>query len=206
MTLAFIVPYRDRVAHLREFVPHIKRRFRKSSIFIIEQGDEKRFNRGKLLNIGFLEFGKQYDYCAYHDIDMLPSKADYSFPTTPTHIATKVQQFRYKMPSDDYFGGVVLFNKEDFIHCGGYSNNFWDWGGEDNEIYFHLRRLNIPIERRSCFFQSLYHKPANPMGFDAEKMTQAKKPRADNDGLKNCKYTVLHVDEFPDYTKITVSL
>src|SRR5687768_16186254 len=143
MNFCFIVPYRSRVNHLSEFVPRMQRRFRNSPIYIIEQADDKPFNRGQLLNVGFKVFGKDFDYVALHDIDMLPTKADYSYPEIPTHLATKVQQFRYKMPAPDYFGGVVLFNKEDFVTCNGYSNKFWFWGGEDNQLYFELVRLNI---------------------------------------------------------------
>lgn len=206
MTFCFIVPYRDRAAHLRQFVPHMTRRFKDSPIYLIEQADDKPFNRGKLLNIGFLEYGIEFDYVALHDIDMLPSKADYSYPEIPTHLATKVQQFRYKMPAPDYFGGVVLFNRQDFVNCNGYSNEFFGWGGEDNALYFHLQRIGMPIARRECFFQSLYHKPANPNGYDAEKMKQAKTQRNENDGLTHCKYEIVDVEEHPQYTKLKVIL
>jgi hypothetical protein len=206
MTFCFVVPYRQRLHHLTEFVPHMQRRFRNAPIYIIEQGDDKPFNRGQLLNIGFVEYGIDFDYVALHDIDMLPTKADYSYPEVPTHLATKVQQFRYKMPAPDYFGGVVLFNNKDFVTCNGYSNKFEGWGGEDNQLYFELQRLKIPIARRECFFQSLYHKPANPNGYDAAKMEQAKKPRDPDDGLTHCKYEVVAREELGGYTKLKVLL
>lgn len=204
MTFCFIIPFRDRWNHLSEFVPHMQRRFRNTPIYIIEQGVDQPFNRGMLLNIGFLEFGIEYDYVALHDIDMLPTKADYSYPEHPTHLATKVQQFRYKMPAPDYFGGVVLFNRQDFITCNGYSNKFYGWGGEDCQLFFELQKLGMPILRRDCFFQSLYHKPANPKGFDREKMEQAKRPRDPDDGLTHCTYTVLSKEECSGYIKLKV--
>ena len=66
---AIIVPYRDlhpsqnRAKHLQQFVPHMKQflsglvdahKIGDYHIYIIEQSDDNRkFNRGKLLNIGF---------------------------------------------------------------------------------------------------------------------------------------------------------
>lgn len=205
-SLAFIVPYRSRPNHLGQFIPHYTRRFKDAKFFIIEQGDNKPFNRGKLLNIGFLEYGKDFDYVALHDIDMLLSKGDYSYPEKPTHLATKVQQFKYSMPSPDYFGGVVLFNRFDFAKVNGYSNNFFGWGGEDNQLYFECLKVGLEIERRDCFYQSLYHPPTNPKGFDQAKMDQAKQPRKENDGLTNCDYKIIDRIEFPLYTKLIVEL
>lgn len=207
---AIIVPYRDRMAHLRSFVPHMYKRFKRSPIFIIEQGDDKPFNRGALLNIGFQLFGVQYPYSAFHDIDMLPFKADYSFPSCPTHLATKVSQFKYRMPSPDYFGGVVLFNKEDYIKCGGFSNNFWGWGGEDNEICNHITSIGMRIERRVCSYESLYHLRSckNPLGWEPEKLKQSKIPRREDDGLGFTNYKAGQFNEnfFMTCSKLTVYL
>jgi len=33
-----------------------------------------------------------------------------------------------------YFGGIVAFNMEDFEQLNGFPNNFWGWGGEDDEL------------------------------------------------------------------------
>lgn len=63
-----IVPYRDRAEHLAKFIEHYKGVL---PIYVIEQADGKPFNRAKLLNVGFLEFGRYYDYAIYHDVDML---------------------------------------------------------------------------------------------------------------------------------------
>ncbi len=207
---AIIVPYRNRMGHLRLFVPHMLKRFKRSTIFLIEQGDGKPFNRGALLNIGFEKFGVDFPYCAFHDIDMLPFKSDYSYPSCPTHLATKVSQFRYEMPSPDYFGGVVLFNTEDYIKCGGFSNNFWGWGGEDNEIFNHLTAIGMRIQRRICSYESLYHPRSckNPLGYDPEKLAQSKIPRQPGDGLGFTKYHEMMYNEkfYMACNKLTVSL
>jgi hypothetical protein len=56
--LAIIVPYRDREDHLKQFVPYMENYLLEDlegeadyRIFIINQDDDKPFNRAKLLNI-----------------------------------------------------------------------------------------------------------------------------------------------------------
>lgn len=200
------MPYRDRANHLARFIPHMNQRLRTSRIYIIEQADEKPFNRAKLLNIGFLEFSKDFDGFAAHDVDMLPSKADYSFPTCPTHIATKVEQFRYKMPYPQYFGGVTLFPNEDFRKANGYSNNFWGWGAEDDELYKHMVSLGITIERRQCFFQSLHHTRKLVQEDYKRNIEYLKMQRSSEDGLTHCKYEIVKLEEKHNYTKLKVLL
>lgn len=53
---AIIVPYRNRAGQMKQFLSYIHNFLRKQSIhykiFIVEQNDEKPFNRAKLFNIG----------------------------------------------------------------------------------------------------------------------------------------------------------
>ena len=60
--LGVIVPYRDREEHLKVFVPHLCEYLTNSGIgfeiIVVEQGDSKPFNRGSLLNLGFLKAEK----------------------------------------------------------------------------------------------------------------------------------------------------
>ena len=53
--LGIIVPYRDREQQLKRFLSHMKDYIKDIDyeIFIIEQSDDKPFNRGKLLNVGY---------------------------------------------------------------------------------------------------------------------------------------------------------
>lgn len=157
--LTIIVPYRDRESHLSQFVPHIETsEFLKDvdyEILIVEQTD-KPFNRGKLLNVGVIERPNS-DYYCFHDVDMLPEICDYSFPNFPTHLAAEAQQFGYKLPYDGYFGGVTLFDKSSFEKINGFSNNYWGWGAEDDDIRFRCVCYEIPIYRRNGRFTSLNH-------------------------------------------------
>src|SRR6478752_4261735 len=126
MTGCIIVPYRDRAEHLAKFLPHYMGVL---PIIVVEQADDKPFNRGKLLNIGVLE--TEYDYYVLHDVDMLAEDmAPYNqYPEYPTHLATACEQFAYTMPYPEYFGGVVSISRTAMRIINGFSNNFWSWGG-----------------------------------------------------------------------------
>jgi hypothetical protein len=191
--LGIIVPFRKRWHHLYQFIPHYKRLFPDAHICIIEQAGDAPFNRAKLLNVGYLAYRDKFDYFAAHDVDMLVERNGRfykEFPEHPTQLATHVQQFHYKMPFPEYFGGVTLFNNEIFEEIGGYSNNFWGYGGEDNEMYYRIEALAIKIVYRECYYRSLHHPPSHPTGVDWAKMEQAKKPRSDDDGVGATNYIV----------------
>ena len=93
--LGIIVPYRNREDQLQRFKKEIpdflkNQSITEYSIIVVNQTDKKKFNRGKLLNIGFLEAEKQgCDSVIFHDVDMLPVTADYSYSSKPLQIANK---------------------------------------------------------------------------------------------------------------------
>jgi len=145
MKLGVCVPYRNRELHLNEFVPkvgkYLKNRGIDFQMYFCHQTDDKLFNRGATKNIAAkhaLEEG--CDYIVWHDIDMIPEEgggADYSYPKdNPRHIATQISQMDYKLKYHEYFGGAVLFTKEQVEATNGYSNNYWDWGMEDDDLFW----------------------------------------------------------------------
>ena len=68
--LAIIVPYRDRKKQLDKFIKHMTNFFLdtdvKYHIFVIEQEDDKPFNQGKLLNVGFSLAEHDFNYFCFH--------------------------------------------------------------------------------------------------------------------------------------------
>jgi len=160
--LAIIVPYRDREAHLKQFVPHLHRFFGDFPyrLLIIEQAPGAHFNRGKLLNIGFALAKEMCDYVCFHDVDMLPVSADYSYPKNPTHLATHVEQFEFDMPYGRYFDGVTLFNQHDFELVNGYYNGYSGWGLEDDDLRLRCEMHGLTIDSRPGTYLSLQHRHA----------------------------------------------
>jgi len=154
--LGIIVPYRDRYFDLVEFKSHITKHLSDSGInyylIIVEQDDEKSFNRGKLLNIGTI-YAKKLgcDYVVFHDLDMLPEEVDYSYSDIPLHLATNLigtEDFN-RIVFDQYFGGVTLFPIKTFEEINGYSNNYWGWGYEDDDLLYRCKHYKVPLDTKT---------------------------------------------------------
>jgi hypothetical protein len=155
--LGIIVPYRNRPEHLKEFKKNITRYFRRNShidyrIIIVQQDDAKLFNRGMLLNIGFSYAKKQRcNYVIFHDVDMLPIYADYTPTDSPIHLATNFEfenKSDHRVIFDQYFGGVTMFPTDDFERINGYSNKYWGWGYEDDDLFLRCKLYNIPLAKK----------------------------------------------------------
>jgi hypothetical protein len=156
MKLGVIVPYRDRPAHLKKFTQHTFDYLKKSNtefeIIVVEQIDDKPFNRGKLLNIGYLK-AKELgcNYIVFHDVDMLPLEVDYSYSEVPLHLATNFDLEYEKAKNlefDDYFGGVTMMSNSTFETINGYSNLYWGWGFEDDDLLFRCAEKNILLDKK----------------------------------------------------------
>jgi len=144
MKLGVCVPYRNREAHLKEFSPRVHKFLTEQGIehkiYFAHQCDDKLFNRGKMKNIAAKHaFDDGCDYIVWHDIDMVPedSSCDYTFnPENPKHLAVRISQTDYNLKYEEYFGGAVLFTKEQVEATNGYSNDYWDWGMEDDDLFW----------------------------------------------------------------------
>jgi hypothetical protein len=143
--LAIIVPYRDRSTHLNTFISYMESYLKDYTyeIIVIEQADNQPFNRGKLLNIGAkYAIDKGFDYMCFHDVDMLPINADYSYSKEPTSLVSELENKEGNI-FFKYFGGITLFNVEDFVVVNGYSNNYWGWGYEDDDLFYRVTHSGL---------------------------------------------------------------
>ena len=135
--LSIIIPYRDRKDSLNALIPvlnqYVSKQVEEFRIFLVEQDDDKPFNKGRLNNIGFT-LSNDYDYHCFSDVDLVPEFSDYSYPKKPTHLSTHCSQFQYLENPDALMGGVVSFRKEHFEKINGYSNLYSFWGKEDSDL------------------------------------------------------------------------
>ena len=220
--LGIVVPYRDREEHLKEFIPHMKNFLEVAQIphkiIVVEQADEKSFNRAKLMNIGYDVLKDQCDYFCFHDVDLLPEEgADYTWVDNPTHLSQYCSQFNYVMPSynnDKIFGGVTMFNKADFNRVNGFSNIMWGWGGEDDEIRSRCDREQLKVDRRPGRYTSLPHPRAMVnrdeyrQNFNEWVQIRDNKDSKDyqTNGINSLEYKVAQIKHGQDYSLIKVML
>jgi len=148
--LGVCVPYRNRELHMHEFIPKVGKYLKEQGIdfqmYFCHQVDDKLFNRGATKNIAAKHaFEDGCDYIVWHDIDMIPEEGcDYSYPEkAPRHIATKISQMDYQLKYHEYFGGAVLFTKEQVEATNGYSNGYWDWGMEDDDLFWRCHKEGL---------------------------------------------------------------
>jgi len=152
-----LVPYRDSKDHkrrdqLNQFTKFFDANLNKDSLDykIIVQEDDKLFNRGLLLNKGFLMYNN-YDYYIFHDVDLIPNaellEYYYDYPYYPIHLGYRGQRWSQKGDSNKKFiGGVLSINKFDFSIVNGFPLEYWGWGGEDDALSERLKLNNIIIK------------------------------------------------------------
>ncbi|RWS07990.1 beta-1:4-N-acetylgalactosaminyltransferase bre-4-like protein, partial [Dinothrombium tinctorium] len=136
--VAIIIPYRDRREHLFLLLYHLhpilQRQLLEYKIYVIEQFGNDTFNKGVLMNAGVREALKENNYhCfVFHDVDLIPEddRNLYSCPSVPRHMSVAIDKFNYSY----LVGGVFSISKKHFILVNGYSNLYWGWGGEDDDM------------------------------------------------------------------------
>ncbi|XP_023483236.2 beta-1,4-galactosyltransferase 1 [Equus caballus] len=217
--VAIIIPFRNRQEHLKYWLyylhPILQRQQLDYGIYVINQAGEAMFNRAKLLNVGFQEALKDYDYnCfVFSDVDLIPMNDHNAYRcfSQPRHISVAMDKFGFSLPYVQYFGGVSALSKEQFLTINGFPNNYWGWGGEDDDIFnrlvfkgMSLSRPNAVIGKCRMIRHSRDKKnEPNPQRFDRIAHT---KETMFLDGLNTLFYNVLDVQRYPLYTKVTVDI
>ena len=162
--LGIVVPYRDRQAHLDEFIPHMLRFFEREGpnrvfewrILIVEQSPDLPFNRGAVKNIGFATLAPDIDCVCFHDVDWLPVDADYGWPVNPAMLISDGLPFPPEFVRN-LFGGAVLLQNSHFVAANGYSNDYWRWGFEDVDLRERLVHCGLQPEHRQGTYVNLPH-------------------------------------------------
>jgi hypothetical protein len=214
--LIVVVPYRDREEHLRQLTSSLQTRLEgvDHKIAVIEQAGDDVFNKGRLLNAGFdLHRREEGAYFCFHDVDLLPEGAacSYSYPNQPTHLSKYCSQFNYRLPYSWLCGGVMLFSADDFRKINGYSNEYWGWGGEDDDLAMRLIHHGFTLGHREGRYTSLPH----GRGWHQERAPAAHARNLErlrtsysyaDDGLCSLRYELLGVFEESQYTRYLVDV
>ncbi len=156
--IAIIIPHRDRIQHLIRFKSHMESMNKLLNnnhydVYVIDQNNADKFNRGFLLNMGYLiaKKHKSYDRYIFHDVDSYPDeelfKLYFKYINLNIHYASP--NLGYKYNNYTFFGGIISFNSVDFEKINGFPNTFFGWGGEDDALFNRCVKYNIPIYRPS---------------------------------------------------------
>jgi len=213
-----LIPYRNRKKHLEYFLKHsapkLKAELDNFELLVIEQSaDNKLFNRGKLLNVGFdyCNDDEQEIYFWHHYVDHKPLKKILKIYNTKIKPNTIIS---IKEPHNRSLGTIIKFSAKEFKKINGFRNTFWGWGIEDRDLYHRAKFYNINIERKQCNknnFKILGHKHnGNQMNkkksFYTEKIFNSnnkefKKKYINYSGLNNLKYKIIEEIEINEYCK-----
>jgi len=214
--VALIIPYRNREEQLKIFLNHIHPILRRQDldygIYVINQGGKNSFNRAMLLNVGYVEAMKDYNWtCAiFHDVDLLPEddRNLYTCPSQPRHMSVAVNKFKYKLPYKTLFGGIAAINVKQFQELNGFSNQFWGWGGEDDDMSKRIRFHGLKITRYKpeiARYTMMKHKQERA-NKERAKVLRTSHRRYKTDGLNNLAYRLLGKTRELLYTNVTVTL
>ncbi|EPY76832.1 beta-1,4-galactosyltransferase 4 [Camelus ferus] len=104
--VAILIPHRNREKHLlyllKHLHPFLQRQQLEYGVYIIHQAGSKKFNRAKLLNVGYLEALKEenWDCFIFHDVDLVPENDLnlYKCEDQPKHLVVGRNSTGYRTP------------------------------------------------------------------------------------------------------------
>ena len=113
-----------------------------------------------------------------------------------------------RLPYGNIFGGVSAMTRTQFQKVNGFSNLFWGWGGEDDDLSNRIRHHGYYISRYPAviarYKMLTHHKDrANPQRMN---LLKTGKERFKTDGLSSLQYNVTELNLGKLYTRILVEL
>ncbi|XP_060078594.1 beta-1,4-N-acetylgalactosaminyltransferase bre-4-like [Ylistrum balloti] len=214
--VAIIIPYRNRQSHLRILLnnlhPFLQKQQLEYGIFVIKLAESVKFNKAIIMNIGFLEVSRRYGYQCFifHDVDLIPENDNnmYYCPDNPRHMSVAIDKFDYELPYLKLFGGVTAMTKEHIEAVNGFSNKYFGWGGEDDDMYARIRTVGLAVTRYTSdvsTYRMLRHNQSD-INEDRHRLLHLSTDRWKEDGLNTIKYKVLQTVEEALYTVIFANI
>jgi len=216
--VAILVPFRDRFEHLpiffRHLIPMMKKQHLSFTVFVVEQRGQYPFNRAMLLNVGFLEALKFYNFdCfVFHDVDHIPEndRNYYGCDGMPRHFTEQLDIHDYKLEYDNFFGGVSGVTTDQFYSVNGFANQFWGWGGEDDDFYTRIKQRGYNVSRPPYHYGRYSsikkHHTQEAMFLGRFSLLKQSVERNFLDGLNSLLYPEPIITQEALYTNISVKL
>lgn len=178
--LSVIIPFRDESESLFRFkqlelMLHYLTRYlidqnTQFTVLVVNQISGKAFNRAKLFNIGFsyqVQKSRGEEECfVFHDVDCIAENSKFVYycdQNHPLHLSAWLHEENYKPLYKSIMGGVTSFTREQFTSINGYSNEYWGWGAEDDDLsnrvrsYYNLERVPRPANKKDYHMYRMEH-------------------------------------------------
>ncbi|XP_053561824.1 beta-1,4-galactosyltransferase 4 [Bombina bombina] len=217
--VAILIPHRNREKHLLYLLDHLhpflQRQQLDYGIYLIHQAGNAKFNRAKLLNVGYMEALKEekWDCFIFHDVDLVPENDFnlYLCDSEPKHLVVGRNVTGYRLLYKGYFGGVTALTTDQVAKVNGYSNNYWGWGGEDDDLRVRVTLQNMKVVRPSpdvAKYTMIFHTRDSGNEVNKKRMELLRKVSKvwKTDGLNSCVYKLLSLEHNPLYINITVDI
>ena len=163
--------FRNREAQLNvllaHLIPILKRQQIEFQIFVINQAGQDSFSRARLMNSGFSFVRDNYhgiypaypelwilisdvDCFIFHDVDLLLETELGIYKCSnqyPRHLSSSIDKYNYAVPWSGITGGVMAFTQDQFEKVNGFSNEYWGWGCEDDDMYVRIVDTCLQLEQ-----------------------------------------------------------
>jgi hypothetical protein len=152
---AIIIPFLRREKNLIELLLNLhsflQRQYVHYRIFVAEQfNSNDPWNKGRLYNTAFRHIKQNYknvNCFILHDVDLIP-ESDFNlyecdhYLSVPRHLSFSIRTDNssasfssYKnSPYELLVGGVLCIKPDIYEKINGFSNEYWNWGAEDDGI------------------------------------------------------------------------
>ena len=170
-------------------------------VMICEQNDDSLFNRGKLLNVAFLESEKIFNVpknYLHMNVDYLID-LNRDFPSEIVDVKGVIDLHKPPFP---VLGAACVFDPESYKTINGFPNDLVGWGGDDWAIYNRLIACNIPIiypknlTNSGFILENMEDKPLTDFSNNLHNIGLAERNDIETNGLSTCEYTLNIVGEF----------
>ena len=176
-------------------------------IVVIEQDDDERFNRGKLLNIAFLESeNRLHGPRTYFHFNVdYEFNQEFPFPRELLTFTSGIIDLH--RPNYPVLGAACVFDNESYKRMGGFPNDLYGWGGDDWAIYNRAMAAGVYIQTPQGLFNSgfvIEHNVIfnNDSSQNDKNMNLAKRNDSSTNGLSTCNYSITRKGEFHNENNI----
>ena len=217
-TYICLMPYRAR--HPQEFrraemkstianwQAYFKKHGKDVKIVVVEQDNDRPFNKGVLMNAAFLEAEKYYEVLEpriymHNNGDTIINMGE-PFPRDLARPEVGFMDIRRTPHLEESFasnmlGGCCSFDVESYRRVNGFPNNLWGWGGDDWALMRRVREKRVAYHKSAAFNTNwmLEHRDhVRDMKASEQNIQLALTEPMEQSGLHNCGYNITRFGEF----------